>query len=260
MLHTILPRGLIVIKELGAGGNGKVYLTQHHISLNKYVVKVFRDRPNVMKVMEGGREMPLEIATLRKLHHPNIVKYKTHFLHDGAWHLLMDYEPGFHDLHTVIQRAGGLQDGAVQDLAHQLHSALNYCLQHNIDHGDIKEENILYNPKTNRIKLIDFGTALPLSKSLNYLRGTTVCLPPEAFLKPRYFPLQATVWAVGCVLYGCMTGRPAFLSPTDILNKRLRVPETSRGKFSKKLVNLVERCLEPNQVMRIMWTELGRNL
>lgn len=259
MLSSTLPRGLIVIKELGAGGNGRVYLTQHNVSHKKYVVKIFKDGPNVMKVLEGEQKLPLEIATLRNLHHQNIVKYKTHFLHKGQWYLLMDYEPGFYDLHTVIRKRG-VGANAVQNIAEQLYQTLDYCLQNNIDHGDIKEENILFNPKTNQIKLIDFGTALPLSKSLNFLRGTTVCLPPEAFTKPRYFPLQATVWAVGCVLFGCMSGRPAFLETSDILNKRLRVPEEARGKFSKKLVNLVERCLEPSQVLRIMWTELGRNL
>ena len=255
-----LPRGLIVLKELGRGGNGRVYLTQHHISLNKYVVKIFRDHPDLPVVYQDGLELPLEIATLRSLHHPNIVKYKTHFLENGYWYLLMDYESGYSDLHTVT-RSCRLSEGTIQNIAEQLYGVVNYCLENNIDHGDIKEENILYNPKTKQLKLIDFGTALPLSKRpITFLRGTTVCLPPEAFTKPQYFPLQATVWAIGCVLYGCMTGKPAFLETSDILNKRARIPPSARKVYSGKLVNLVERCLEPCQILRIMWSELGRNL
>ena len=260
MLPSNLLRGLVVIKQLGAGGNGTVYLTQHKISLNKYVVKVFRDHPDLPMVYQNGRELPLEIATLRSLHHPNVVKYQTHFLFNGEWYLLMDYEPGFIDLHTLT-RSCRLTEKTVLSIAEQLYAVVDYCLQNNIDHGDIKEENILYNPKKNQLKLIDFGTALPLSKQpINFLRGTTMCLPPEAFSKPQYFPLQASVWAIGCVLYGCMTGRPAFTDTSDIQNKRATVPKHENKLYSGKLVNLVERCLEPCRVLRIMWSELGRKL
>ncbi|XP_063679049.1 uncharacterized protein LOC134814744 [Bolinopsis microptera] len=260
MLSSTLLRDLIVIKQLGAGGNGTVYLTQHNISLNRYVVKIFRDHPDLPMVYQDGTELPLEIATLRSLHHPNVVKYETHFLFKGEWYLLMEYEPGFSDLHTLTRKCK-LTEKTVLNIAEQLYTVVDYCLQNNIDHGDIKEENILYNPKTNQLKLIDFGTALPLSKHpLNFLRGTTACLPPEAFSKPHYFPLQASVWAIGCVLYGCMTGRPAFSDTSDILNKRAKVPLHTRKFYSRRLVSLAERCLEPCRVLRIMWSELGRQL
>ena len=257
-----LPRGLKINKVLGSGGFGRVYLATHENSLKMYVVKTFLDSPSLQKIKWNGSELPLEIALLKFLNHPNIVQYKAHFLENNQWYLLMDHETGFTDLFT-LSRKYRLDSRKIRSIGRQLYQALDYCLKNNVDHADVKEENILYNPKTDRVKLIDFGAAILLSGKTgtcySTLHGTTLCLPPEAFTARCYFPLQSNVWMVGCVLYGCVTGRAPFIDTADILIKRARVSEKDRTVLSSEnLVELVEKCLEPNRISRISWTELGR--
>ena len=254
-----LPRGLLINKVLGAGGCGQVYLATHETSLKMYVVKVFQDHPSLRKTHQDGTELPLEIAILQSLRHRNIVRYNSHFLDNNHWYLLMDFTPGYIDLFT-ISRKYKLDERRIQSIGKQLYQAMDYCLKNNVDHADIKEENIIYNPQTDHLQLIDFGAAIPLSeRPYSTLHGTTLCLPPEAFTSPSYFPLQSNVWMFGCVMYGCVTANAPFKDTTDILNKRVRISREKRS-VSDVLVNIVERCLDPGRITRIMWTELGRNL
>lgn len=261
MSQQQLPRGLTILKKLGAGGTGTVFLCQHYISKRKFVVKIFPDCENMRKSIVEGVELPVEIALLRSIHHKNIVKYKSHYLHQGDWYLVMDYDPGFTDLYT-FSRTFHLTEQQIWNIAHQLYTVVKFCLLNGIDHGDLKEENLLYNDKTGEIKLIDFGTASPSQQGTSYdfLRGTQICLPPEAFTRPCYFPLQATVWAMGCILYGVSCCKAPFDCKSDILTRRARVPKGLRAKYSPKFVNLIERCLDPNPVTRILWSEISKNL
>ena len=252
-----LPHGYTILEELGAGGCGVVYLARHSISLNRYVIKEIPDRADLPLTCQDDREMPLEIAILRSVQHPGVVRYKTHFRERGSWFLVMDYEPHYTDLFRYSRGDTPLSGEEVMGIARQLYTTLDYCLKLGVDHGDVKEENLLYNPKTGRLKLIDFGGALPLGAVQDFtgLRGTPACLPPESFTKTIQHPLQTTTWAFGCVLYGCLYGSSPFRDISEITRRRVRCP-TIPG----PLPEIIERCLEPCQVERILWSDLGRCL
>ena len=267
-LFFYLMQSYEAIKLLGRGGLGEVHLCHHKISRRKYVMKKFQNSDTIPKTKIHDEDTPLEIAYLKSLDHPYIVKYKTHFLLSGYWYLIMEYDESYQDLYSV-SRKYCLTEEIITSIAKQLHQVLSFLLDSNIDHGDIKEENLLINIKTGRIKLIDFGSALPVRRpsegsrttmGCNFLKGTACCLPPEAFIKHRYLPLQTTVWSFGCLLYGCVTGKSPFLSMSQIVKKRVHLDEHHRQRISPNLCNIIERCLEPNRILRISWTEIGRNL
>lgn len=133
-------------------------------------------------------------------------------------------------------------------------------LQHGIFHGDLKSENILINPSTMQIKVIDFGSAQILSadngssarrtdhhhsnsssttssssphkcnaqsmvgKLVRTFRGTNLYKPPEFILHRCFYPRPSTVWTLGILLYDLVCGRFPFDKDADVLTHQDKVP------------------------------------
>ena len=103
-------------------------------------------------------------------------------------------------------------------------------------HRDIKDENILINPETLEIKLIDFGCASKKKSFYRSCRGTSEFWPIEWFEQHIYQPEPLTVWSLGSVLYILLCGEWEFENGTHIRNFK---SENSLSTDAKNLINSI---------------------
>lgn len=210
-----------ILKDIGSGSFGTVLLTRHKVDNELYVAK-FIKRNKIKEFVTDKSvdcEVPLEIYLLSRLNHPSIVKCAGCFKLPQHWVFTMPYLDNYIDLKTFIRYHTSLSEPVARSVLIQTYDALVYCLSVGVDHRDIKHQNILINTSTLQIQLIDFGLASMCDSKTVYTsaRGTELFLPPEALVQHHYTPLEATAWALGCLCYCMLTGRPPFASRRDVV-------------------------------------------
>ena len=157
--------GYKVIKQLGAGGMGQVYLVENIQMHKKYAMKVLP--PKLSRSCHFIDRFRVEGRIMSDLKHNNIVSVHVsgEDKKTGLFYLIMDYIPGSNGspntLEDCLKRDGKLSEDLVLKITKQLCSALDYA--HNfrgrgIVHRDLKPSNILLDAKENA-HLVDFGLA-----------------------------------------------------------------------------------------------------
>ena len=102
--------------------------------------------------------IPDEVLISETLNHPNLLKQYDIFLDNRTWTLVMEYLPSFLDLFDYVAENGHLSENASREVLAQLLDTTLYLITKKVDHRDNKCENVLYNPVTHKIRLIDFGS------------------------------------------------------------------------------------------------------
>lgn len=253
------------IKQLGEGGYGAVYMCQNKITKALYAMKLFSGRRVLNKTWcpERKEHLPNELVLWEDLDHPNIMKLIDVYrdADKDEWSLIMEYDAGYHDLFDYVDANQNMSSKEAAGIIKQLVKAVYYLTLKNVDHRDIKDENLLYNPTTKQLKLIDFGSSGQLSSTPYFLfRGTDVYIPPEYFLNGSYRSFPASVWAIGCIAYVLLAGDCPFNDRKEVkefttvekLNPKLSGPLTLRLKFIKD-------CLNPDPDTRILLSDLHRH-
>ena len=252
-----------VTKLLGEGGYGTVYLC---VEISTRVLRAVKRLPNVEDTYTSlcprrQRQVPNEIQFLESINHPSIVKLlDVYFDEDtNTWFLVQEYHPGFEDLFSYVNNNGPMTTRDSSSIVNQLIRVVMYLLNDRmIDHRDIKDENILYNPKTKQIKLIDFGSAAELSSEpYTSFRGTDVYIPPEYYLNRKYSALPATVWAIGCISFILLEGECPF-DNREAVKTFTSMSDFNDSKFLRqtKRVKFIEQCLNPSSDKRINFSDL----
>ncbi|KAH9766564.1 CBL-interacting serine/threonine-protein kinase 1 [Citrus sinensis] len=225
-------------RTLGEGNFGKVKFAQDLDSGLPFAVKILeKNRIIHLKITD---QIKREIATLKLLKHPNVVRL--HELSSGL----------------VVQASKGrLQEAEGRKLFQQLIDGVSYCHNKGVFHRDLKLENILLDSKGN-IKISDFGlSALPQHFRDDGLLHTTCGSPnyvaPEVLANRGYDGATSDIWSCGVILYVILTG---YL-PFDDRNLAVLYQKIFRGDFklpkwlSPGAQNLLRKILEPNPVKRI---------
>jgi len=163
-----------------------------------------------------------EATLLAGLRHPHIVEYVAHGkTPDGLHYLVMEWVEG----ETVAQRLerGGLDTHDSIELALQLTRALGALHARAIVHRDVKPSNLmLVGGDVLRVKLVDFGVARRTTEPGRLTRtgamvGTAGYMAPEQ-VRGGKTPIdgRADLFALGCVMYECLTGQQAFTGETPL--------------------------------------------
>jgi serine/threonine protein kinase len=238
-----------LLAHAGRGGMGSVFRARDRISGRVVAVKVLAlDRP--FDLVRFGREATL----LATVHHPNVVEYVAHGMSGNLHYLAQEWVDGT-TLFAQMQAVGITVAEAV-DVAIGVASALGATHALGMVHRDIKPTNIiLVDGDPRRVKLVDFGIAR-LASEAGVLTRTGMMVGTPSFMAPEQarglvgIDSAVDVWALGCVLYEALAGRPAFDGRTAaairakvILNRptplALLCPDAPDG-----LIELVEAMLE----------------
>jgi serine/threonine protein kinase len=204
-----------LIEELGSGGSGAVYLARDTRSGELVAVKVLKlehsNRPDFRQLFEQ------EALKLRNLcqsrPHPHIVGLRNFgWYNDQQPYLVMDYLAG-KDLGNLLED-GPLPVRQAISIAAQVAEALDFAARHELVHCDVKPENLKVQLDDDvTVKVMDFGIASMADSSFRERAGTPDYMAPEVWREPPPAPASARdVYALGCVLYEMLTGRPPFVS------------------------------------------------
>eukprot|EP01083_Nonionella_stella_P005945 17159_1 len=162
--------------------------------------------------------MQNEIAILKKVDHPNIVKLFDVYEDRHRLHLVMEFLPGGELFARICEKESFSEKEAVRILREIL-EALDHMHDKNILHLDLKPDNILFSSKADDapIKLIDFGMArvVPRLAKLKDRVGTPNYMAPEVF--EGHYSKAADIWSVGVIAFCMLFGFPPFyLDEEDI--------------------------------------------
>lgn len=251
-----------IISELGRGGSSRVYkaVDPEQRRGREVAIKVIpndaEDRQTFVRRFES------EVKIVRRLRHPNIIKIFDRGENDELVYLVMQCIAGG----TLRQRLGKMLPapeviGYITQIAHALHHAH----EKRIVHRDVKPSNVLMDEtRPGHVLLTDFGIAKiqglrGLTKS-GMTMGTPEYMSPEQ-AEGREVDRRGDIYALGCVLYEALAGRPPFISPNpvSVLYQQVHMPlpyiRTFNPSVPVELAQVIETALMKQPVERFATAE-----
>ena len=240
-----------VKKTLGEGGFGKVYLAIRRSDQKTLAVKKVKKSRVRSMVESSSGVIPMELYCLQRLRHDHIVEVHGYLETGLHWMIVMEQCPM--DLFEYVELRGRLCEAMCRHYYLQVQSAVTYCLSQGVDHRDIKDENILINSVTQTVKLTDFGAASLYHKDMPYTtgQGTEVFFPPEFLRRGYYYPIDGTVWALGCLAYKMVMGHYPFQDSHQIQNQEPRI-----AKVSPMCRSFIRSSLSKDPSQRLQYREI----
>jgi WD40 repeat protein/tRNA A-37 threonylcarbamoyl transferase component Bud32 len=247
--------GYEVLEKVGRGGMGVVYKARD-VKLNR-IVALKTILPGSQADAEQLVRFLAEAEAVAQLQHPNIVPIYEIGLHQELPYFTLEFVSGG----NLAERLNGVPlparqaAGLVEQLAQGIHSAH----QHGIVHRDLKPQNVLLS-EDGTPKITDFGLvkrveAGPGLTVTGAVMGTPSYMAPEQAEGKKDVGRPADVYALGAVLYECLTGRPPFRADSlpdtlvQVVNDEPVPPSRLNAKVPRDLETICLKCLrkEPGQ-------------
>jgi serine/threonine-protein kinase len=203
----------IIEKQLGAGGMGIVYLATYNKTKQQVALKVLS--PDVATDEHLSARFEREIEILKKLKHPNIVRYYGGGIFQTQRYYAMEVVTGG-SLEDLLEQEGKLTWDKVIPFAKQICIALQHAHELGVVHRDLKPANLLLGPDGS-LKLTDFGIARDNSRTTALTAagktvGTYAYMAPEQITGKYPITQKTDLYALGCVIFEMLTGRTPFHS------------------------------------------------
>lgn len=199
-----------VEQELGRGGFGITYRAKNNVLAQDVVIKTINDAlrqdPQFLKHQSQFQD---EARRLAKCFHPNIVRVTDFFIEDGLPYIVMDYIPG-QTLDKFVQPGRPLPEARALYYIRQVGEAVEAIHRAGLLHRDIKPQNLILQPETQQVVLIDFGIAREFTPGITQRHTHMVSegyAPIEQYL-PQAPRSQATdVYGLAATLYTLLTAQ-----------------------------------------------------
>jgi serine/threonine protein kinase len=209
-----------VVKVLGAGAMGEVYLVENHAMRRLEALKVLKKvEQNQADLIAQGR-FKREVRAAQLLSHQSIVAtYDCGQLSDGRMFLTMEYVQGT-ALHDLLQQRGPLPITLALGIMAEVADALHHAHAAGVVHRDIKPHNLVLadHPDGKIVRVLDFGMAKILGGTLQEsmvlsadgaIFGTPQYMSPEQCRGLPPDP-RTDIYALGCVVFELLLGEPPF--------------------------------------------------
>jgi tetratricopeptide (TPR) repeat protein/tRNA A-37 threonylcarbamoyl transferase component Bud32 len=209
-----------IVKKLGAGGMGEVYLAEDTKLGRKVAIKSLL--PDSVSDKQARGRLLREARAAARLDHPNICAIHEVADAEDSSFIVMQYVEG-ETLAALIKQRTLTIDGSL-DVAIQVADALAEAHSHSIIHRDIKPQNIIVTPR-GQVKVLDFGLAriggrqgstdvdtqslANVAGSGGVIMGTAAYMSPEQAKGEPVDP-RSDLFSLGSVLYECITGSRPF--------------------------------------------------
>jgi serine/threonine-protein kinase len=277
--------GYEIYQELGRGGMGLVFKARQ-LALDRFVaLKVIRDAslagPNQVARFRS------EALAVARLHHPHIVQIYDVGEHNGSPFLALEFIDG--SSLALALKGMPLQGRQAAELVETLANAMHYAHKQGILHRDLKPANVLLQKTPNAIsqksagdpqgtlalpadlhllssrfspKITDFGLAKRLDEEAG-LTGSGQMVGTPSYMAPEQAGGKADsvgpavdIYALGAILYECLTGRPPFLGATaletleQVRDWEPAPPHLLQPKAPRDLETVCLKCLEKDPTKR----------
>jgi len=252
-----------VVKELGHGGMGAVYLVRHNVLDSLFALKVLT--PDIaMKNKQFVDRFIREAKLACKIRHPNLIT-----VHDagqnpknGMYYIIMDYVSGG-SVRDLLKKSGRIPPARALEIITQVAGALAAAKAHHMVHRDIKPDNIMF-AADGSAKLADLGIAKSTDEQDTMLTmassvfGTPAYMSPEQARDSSNVDSRADIYSLGIVFFEMLSGQRPFsgdtaiqilsqvMDPASIPDIRKICPQTPQD-----LADLIARMTEKNLEKRI---------
>ncbi len=239
--------GYSIVRLLGAGGMGEVYLAKHPRLPRHDALKILP--AHLTADDEYRQRFSREADMAAGLSHPNIVGIHDRGKFEGQLWLSMEYVPGTDAAYLLKSRYRfGMPQQQVLEIVTAVADALDYAHSRGLLHRDVKPANILLDDSgaRRRVKLADFGIARQLGDisgltATNMMVGTTAYCAPEQ-LRGLDLDGRADEYALGCTGFHLFTGSAPFehSNPAVVITQHLSAPRPHMADRRPDLVGLDE--------------------
>ncbi len=248
-----------IMRSLGQGGMGTVYLARHRQLGKQVAIKVLpgsiAGKPDLVN------RFLREIKAAGRLNHPAIVSATDAGQENGIHYLVMEYVDGL-DLSRVARLTGQLSIADACEVARQAALGLSHAHAEGVVHRDIKPSNLMLD-STGHVKILDFGLAqinlwdeaAAELTTVGQLMGTLDYMAPEQAERSGAVDYRADIYSLGAMLFRLICGRaPMAAAPNMSLLEKVRMlAEQSPPRLSSL------RLDAPEELVRVVAQLLSRD-
>jgi len=234
-----------VVREIGRGGMGVVYLARDTVLEREVAYKVLpeqlRENPDAL------RNFMREAKAAAKLNHPHIVTVYDVGESTHGYYLAMEFVGGT-TLKEIVQKRGPVAPGGLVYILRQMADALGYAHSKKVVHRDIKTANTMWTPDK-QVKIMDFGLAKLLEEVRNAtttISGTPFYMSPEQTLG-KNVDHRTDLYSLGVTLFELATGQLPFRRgnvPYHHVHTPPPDPRSMNAKLPDPLAEVILRCLQ----------------
>lgn len=251
----VLAERFEIERKIGRGGMGSVFLATDRSGGGPVAVKVLEEASD-----DAHERFARESAALALLSHEGIVRYVTHNADPPEPYLVMEWLEG-EDLGVRLAR-GRLSIEQSLALIRGAAEALAFAHANGVVHRDVKPSNLfLLHGAPDHPKLLDFGIArlregMQALTDAGTMLGTVGYMAPEQATGEPDVDFRADIFSLGCVLFECLTGRPAFAGRhaiavlAKVLREEVMRPSECRADVGPSLDALIARMMAKNRTDR----------
>ncbi len=243
-----------IIKQLGEGGMGAVYLGEHLAIGRRAAIKV------LLSTVSANPEMVQrffnEARVKARVDHPGLVDvFDFGQLPSGAAYLVMEFLAG-ESLSAKIERDKRLSLPEILTIARQTAAAVGAAHGQGVIHRDLKPDNLFLTRDDElafgiRVKVLDFGIAklgddphANVHTRTNAIFGTPAYMAPEQCKGAALVDPRSDIYALGCILFEMATGRPPFVGEfVELLSAHLRDAPPRPSQLVPDLAPALERLI-----------------
>jgi serine/threonine-protein kinase len=220
LLGSVVADRYHIIKKLGEGGMGTVYLAEHVKMGRKSALKVMN--PGMNSDPDAIARFNREASNASRLSHPNICGiYDFGETPDGLIYLAMEFIEG-KALTDLIEVDGSLAPARAASIVHQTGDALQVAHDAGIVHRDLKPDNIMVTKNrdgSDLVKVVDFGIAKASSSDAQKVTKTGLVVGTPEYMSPEQLSGdkldgRSDIYSLALVAFNCLTGKLPFPSET----------------------------------------------
>lgn len=275
LVGSIIADRYHVLRKLGEGGMGTVYLAEHVKMGRKSALKVMN--PAMLNNADAISRFNREAANASKISHPNVAAvYDFGETDDGLTYLAMEFVEG-PPLTKVIDDQGALPPNRAAEIARQVAEALTVAHDMGIVHRDLKPDNIMLTKNrdgSDCAKVVDFGIAKVADNESQKVTKTGLVVGTPEYMSPEQLAGdkldgRSDTYSLGLVAFNMLTGKLPF--PGETLQESMIMRLTDRPRqlvemkddvpWTPQVQAVLDRALERDSAARYQTAaEFGRAL
>ena len=260
LVGSVIADRYHVLKKLGEGGMGTVYLAEHVKMGRKSAVKVMN--PGTVQDADAISRFNREASNASKINHPNVAAiYDFGETKEGLIYLALEFVEG-PALTKVIEDAGALPPLRAADITRQAAGALAVAHDMGIVHRDLKPDNIMIAKNrdgSDCVKVVDFGIAKAADNDAQKVTKTGLVVGTPEYMSPEQLAGdkldgRSDTYSLALVAFAMLTGKLPF--PADTVQESMILRLTDRP---KQLVEMKADVHWPPEVQTVMDKALERD-